>query len=465
MAKKTHKIKGNPDILNQPELCRAFLRAMRSRESILPKTVLMNRVDAVLERRDLFLEGASRFGTPQYFYDEPSVIRQIERFKEVFSRYFDSFHMFYAMKSNSFAGIRDQVVMRGMGLDVSSGLELTKALSSNCKKIIFTGPGKTDEEIQLAVRNRDRVTVLVDSHSELQRISELLQPKINENEPVKVGFRVRSNQGGIWDKFGIPLNNLSDTIWKASSFKGIEPCGIQFHTSWNLDPARQIMMINEIGSYINRNLPETLQKSLKFFDIGGGFWPEEGEWLNPQNTAKGKLIELLDPVYKFSKKHYYHKSKPLDYFAKEIFKTLQEQGPPICNLDIWMEPGRWISTPTMHILLKVIDKKDQRVVITDGGTNLLGWEKPLAEFTPVINLSRPSNKECSVRVFGSLCTPHDIWGHSIFGNGVERGDFLIVPDQGAYTYSLRQSFIKPVAKVVRYDGNSLDETEAEKSFP
>ena len=118
----------------------------------------------------------------------------------------------------------------------------------------------------------------------------------------------------------------------------------------------------------------------------------------------------------------------------------------------------------MHILLQVVDKKDSRTVITDGGINLLGWERPLTEFIPVINLTRPSRKENPQRVFGSLCTPHDVWGTSIFGNGIEVGDILLIPDQGAYTYSLRQSFIKPKAKVVRFDGESLEIAEKEESF-
>jgi diaminopimelate decarboxylase len=127
-----------------------------------------------------------------------------------------------------------------------------------------------------------------------------------------------------------------------------------------------------------------------------------------------------------------------------------------------MEPGRWISTPAMHILLKVVDMKDHRTAVTDGGINILGWERPLTEFIPVINLSRPSLRELPVRIFGSLCAPYDIWGRSVYGNGIEPGDILVIPDQGAYTYSLRQSFIKPVARVVRYDGISLEEVEKEQ---
>jgi diaminopimelate decarboxylase len=128
-------------------------------------------------------------------------------------------------------------------------------------------------------------------------------------------------------------------------------------------------------------------------------------------------------------------------------------------MEVWVEPGRWISTPAMHILLQVIDKKNRGTVITDGGISMLGWERPLSEFIPVVNLSRPSVREIRKNIFGSLCTPDDIWGFSVFAAGIETGDILLIPDQGAYTYSLRQSFIKPRSRVVRFDGRHLEEVE------
>jgi diaminopimelate decarboxylase len=304
----------------------------------------------------------------------------------------------------------------------------------------------------------------MDSFGELERLSQVLNREKNLKGTLKIGIRVQNNHQGTWDKFGIPLNDLFGLMKKAMSVEGAELCGIQFHTSWNLDPSQQVSMINRIGSYLNKTLPETFQKSLKFLDIGGGFWPEQGEWLNSQNTIKGKLRQLLKPEVQFTPKHYYRKASLLEDFAREIGAAFSRHGAPLCDLELWMEPGRWVSNSSMHILLSVVDKKDSRTVITDGGTNLLGWERPLSEFIPVLNLTRPTLKEQALRIFGSLCTPHDVWGTSIFGNGIYPGDVLVIPDQGAYTYSLRQSFIKPRSRVIRYDGKSLDKVEEEETF-
>ena len=91
-----------------------------------------------------------------------------------------------------------------------------------------------------------------------------------------------------------------------------------------------------------------------------------------------------------------------------------------------------------------MQRKSSEVVITDGGTNAIGWERFETDYFPVINLSRPDVRERECLVAGSLCTPHDLWGYSYFGEDIQRGDILLIPNQGAYTYSLRQEFIKPL---------------------
>ena len=448
---------------NMTRLARAALKLLKNREKILPPSLLQVYVQSMLEKRPFLLESVTRFGTPQYVFDEPALEKFLSTFHAVFSRHLDRFRIFYAVKSNPYPELCKHVADRGHGLDVSSGQELSMALSLGCRSILFSGPGKTDPELTLAVQNRDRVTLLMDSAGELESVSRLLQDSDMGDLALKVGFRLTGRHHGAWGKFGVPPEQLDKLFSQALSVKGLDPQGIQFHTSWNLGPEAQVKMIETVGACI-RELPEVSRRRLKFLDIGGGYWPERGEWLNPQNTWKGRLLQVVDPEFPLAPRHYYSPAKPLEAFAREISRALLSQGKPLADLEIFMEPGRWISTPAMHVLLRVIDKKDATVVIADGGINLLGWERPLSEFTPLLNLTRPSLREFPVSVFGPLCTPLDIWGRTLFGEGVEKGDVLLVPDQGSYTYSLRQSFIKPIARVVRFDGGSLSEAQPEQAF-
>jgi diaminopimelate decarboxylase len=112
------------------------------------------------------------------------------------------------------------------------------------------------------------------------------------------------------------------------------------------------------------------------------------------------------------------------------------------------EPGRWLCNDAMHLLLTVVDKKASDLVVTDAGTNAIGWERFETDYFPVINLSRPEAIEHECYVLGSLCTPHDVWGYSYWGKDIQPGDILMIPTQGAYTYSLRQEFIKPLPEVM-----------------
>jgi diaminopimelate decarboxylase len=433
------------------------------RASLLPPGLLKSFVNSFLAKRDVFLESAKRFGTPQYFFDEPALAKSLSAFHATFSRHLGRFRIFYAVKSNSFQGLCKHVSDAGHGLDVSSGPELAMALSLGCKSILFSGPAKTEAELSLAIQNRDKVTLLMDSAAELERVAGMVRELDLGDMPLKVGFRLRGQHHGIWGKFGISPERFPELFNRALTFKGIDPQGIQFHTSWNMGPEAQVKMIERVGACV-RALAESSLRRLKFLDLGGGYWPERGEWLNSQNTISGKILQSLDPDFEFKPRHYYHPARPIEDFAQEISAALRRQGKPLSDLEIFMEPGRWLSTPAMHVLIKVVDKKEATVVIADGGINLLGWERPLFEYIPLLNLTRPSLAEFPVRAFGNLCTPLDIWGTTLFGEGVENGDILLVPDQGSYTYSLRQSFIKPIARVVRFDGTTLSESQPETVF-
>ncbi|MBN2124808.1 MAG: decarboxylase [Deltaproteobacteria bacterium] len=431
----------------------------RNRARPLPPEALQRYLQSHLKMRDILCESASRFGTPQYFLDETALSGRIHRFREAFSSRLPRSRAFYAVKSNSCPALVKCVVDSGIGLDVSGGPELAMALDLGCRTILFSGPGKTRGELLLALRNRERVTVLMDGFGEMDGISALLREVGGGLPPLRVGIRVRGRHHGIWNRFGIPLGDLGILWDRARAEPGLSLQGIQFHTSWNLDPGAQVRMIRQIGSHIRGAFPPARWKDLEFLDIGGGYWPEEGEWLNAGNTFPGRLMQLLDPDAAFGNRHYVRRARPLDSFARAISSALARQGPPLSELEIWMEPGRWLSHPAMQLLVRVLDRKEGGMFITDGGIHLLGWERPLSEYIPLINLTRPSVKERPLRLFGSLCTPLDVWGTSLFGQGVQTGDVILVPDQGAYTYSLRQSFIKPAAAVVRYNGRSLEQVE------
>jgi diaminopimelate decarboxylase len=406
-------------------------------------------VGSFLKRADTFIETAARHGSPLYVFDERALLERAAQFTAAFKEALGDIHVFYAVKSNNHPALVGSLVQSGLGLDVSSGLELELALCCNCSDIIFSGPGKTENELQLAVRHSNKVTVLMDSFGELDRLERVaaeLQTRIN------AGVRLTTGERGFWRKFGIPLSRLDSFIKKAAGCSHVLLSGLQFHTSWNLDPDPQVNFIERLGHSL-QNLSENWRQLLRFIDIGGGYWPPQGEWLQWAGTSKGRLHQALLDTRTPSTEHYKLPVSPITSFAAKIGTAIQRHVAPYVDCRFYAEPGRWLCNDAMHILLTVVDKKLEDLVITDGGTNIVGWERFETDYSPIINLSRPSKSEHKCFILGSLCTPRDVWGYSYFGKSIEPGDMLLVPNQGAYTYSLRQEFIKPLPKVVTLDAS------------
>ncbi|HER44393.1 MAG TPA: decarboxylase [Candidatus Eisenbacteria bacterium] len=405
-------------------------------------------VGSCITRAGTFLDLISENGSPLYIVDRGGLARDLARMRTAFSALPGDVEIFYAMKSNNMPEIAGIMAGEGAGLDVSSGLELKTAVEAGARSMIFSGPGKTDDELALTMYHADRVTLMIDSFGELERLDRLTRAK---GITVRAGVRLTVRPDGLWRKFGIPVADLARFAAKADSCPFVQLEGLQFHTSWNLNPTAHVSFISELGRAL-KALPALLLRDIEFIDLGGGFWPEQGEWLRAAGTAPGMLRNLLKPEKPDTTSKYRLRSTDIETFAAAIGDELRRSIPSEVECRFFIEPGRWLCHQNMHILLTVVDVKAPDIVITDAGTNAVGWERFEHDYFPVINLSDPDISERRCGVFGSLCTPHDVWGWSYFGGGIERGDVLLVPLQGAYTYSLRQQFIKPLPKTAIVQG-------------
>jgi diaminopimelate decarboxylase len=417
---------------------------------ILEDEILCEYVSPLLAQRDLFLGSCGRHRTPVYLYDEKGLLNRAKQFTTAFTTEVPGFQAFFAVKSNNHPAVAKSLVRFGLGLDVSSGLELKGALTTGCQRIIFSGPGKTDAELDLAAANTESVAVLIDSFGEFERLERIARRR---NVEVRAGVRLTNEEKGPWRKFGVSLADLELFMEKAETTHHVRLCGLQFHTSWNLTPGAQVAFLHRLGRQLGAMNRRRI-KAIEFLDIGGGYWPSLGEWVRFSATPEGRLIQSVLPDTR-SPDRYRFPSEPIEVFAREIGGALREHVFPHIRCNVFAEPGRWLVNDSMHILLTVVDKKAEDLVIVDGGTNIVGWDRFETDYFPVINLSRPSLIERSCFICGSLCTPQDVWGYGYFGDTIEQGDILMIPSQGAYTYSLRQQFIKPLAKVIPLEDSDV----------
>ncbi len=419
--------------------------SMHSEEMpLLPREELMPFIEHYFNRRKAYLKQLKNHASFLYVLEPDVLLRRAAQFKTAFRRELPDSDFYYAVKSNNHPEVARTLLKSGFGLDVSSGLELQTAIDVNAKEIVFSGPGKMPQELALAVRNSSRVTVLLDSFGELHRLEKaaaVLKTK------VRAGVRLTTNSDGLWRKFGIPPDQLAEFWRTARTCPHISLKGIQVHTSWNLTATSQTDTIALLGELLSR-MPEILNENLAFIDVGGGYWPRQGEWLHPSAAPQEMLQKTSRHLSDESKIHLRFPAEPIEVFAQKIGQAIKRHIFPLTSCRIYFEPGRWICNDAMHLLMTVVDQKGEDLVITDAGTNAVGWERFETDYFPVLNLTRPALTEKPCYILGSLCTPHDVWGFSYFGRDIRVGDVLMIPTQGAYTYSLRQNFIKPVPEVV-----------------
>ena len=157
---------------------------IRKKTPLLDEKELLDFVQSFIERKDQFIKCYEKYGSPLYTFDQAALIRQLNKLKTAFETNFSDIRIYYATKSNNHPMMVKTMVENGIGIDISSGKELKTALEAGASDIIFSGPGKQDEELELALKNNKNVTVLIDSFGELERLAAVLDVEFLEIQGV-----------------------------------------------------------------------------------------------------------------------------------------------------------------------------------------------------------------------------------------------------------------------------------------
>ena len=405
-------------------------------------------VKIFLKKKKAILKSIRMHQTPFYLFDKGQLIHDLDVFRKVFSQKMPGFKPFYALKINHYEKIVEETIKHGYGLDVASGKELNMALHYSCNDILFYSPGKSDEELELAVKNNQRVRINIDSFDELEKIGHLTN-KLKSR--IGVGIRIHLRSMPQWVKFGIDIDDLHKFWQKARKYPYVNLGGIHFHASRNKNSEAYVLSVKELGNYLTKHFSKSDLESIKYIDFGGGFEPYASEGYYPYEFSQDATVNSdssYDDVKKrFSSIYKIREALPLAEYANQISAALQKYLVPHLNVQYYAEPGRIICNNAMHIVLSVRDIKDNKVCILDGGINMVGWQRYMYEYFPLINLTHPALREIAYTLYGRLCTTRDIWGYTCYAAKIKRGDIILVPNQGALTYSIAQNWIMPVPKV------------------
>ena len=371
-------------------------------------------------KKDWIGEGAPalarEFRTPLYVYSRERIESAYRAYEAAFSSV--PHRICYALKANSSLGLLKVFVSLGAGADIVSGGELKQALRAGFKPedIVFSGVGKTDEELSLGL-DTGIGEFNVESESELRRLSSLaaargarasitlrVNPDVNPKSHPYISTGLREN------KFGVPIEEAVRILREARVLVGLEVSGVQCHIGSQLqDLAPATEAVRAIASLSRTLLAEGF--SLRTIDMGGGLG------VDYDGTGAPTPKEL----------------------AALVLPQIQDLG-----LKLLLEPGRSLIAAAGALLTRVIAIKmngTKRFVITDAGMNDLLRPSLYSAYHQIENLSRPEGTPLvTADIVGPVCESGDFFAKDRVIREPNEGDLLAVLDAGAYSFSMASNY-------------------------
>ena len=373
-----------------------------------------------------FQKIAKKFGTPFYCYSYSKLKENVKKFKENFKPF--SPLICFAVKSNTNVNLIREIKKFGLGADVVSLGELMIALKAGIKpkKIVFSGVGKTSNELNFAI-NKKILLINAESLSEIMEINRLAKLR---NKKVRVGVRLNPNTdaktlnqistGKKENKFGVNKDTFHKIVDFCKNSKNIDLKCLSVHIgSQILDHKPYGKMLEAVSHILDKT-----NHQFEFIDLGGGMGIN---YSNKDKTLNYKKYNTA--INNFLKKH---------------------------NVKIIFEPGRSIIGNTGMLIIKVIYIKDsgrKKFIILDAAMNDLMRPALYGAFhrtLPVIKSSKISNKP--YEFVGPICESTDKFVTLKKFQKLEEKDLIAICDVGAYGMSLSSNYNlrpKPIELLIK----------------
>ena len=241
---------------------------------------------------------AASVGTPFYVYSTATLVRHFQLFDDALDG-MDHF-ICYAMKAASNQAILKTLGNLGAGMDVVSGGEYRRAIAAGIppEKVVFSGVGKTLEEITLVLQNGIR-QFNVESESELDHISSVAS-SMNKMAPIAIRINPdvdaqtheKIATGKAENKFGIPISKAREIYARASQMPGIRIIGIDLHIGsqlTDLEPFEKAYQKVADLTQVLRSDGHTIKR----LDLGGGLGIpyEKDKSAPPLPEEYGKMVK------------------------------------------------------------------------------------------------------------------------------------------------------------------------------
>ena len=367
------------------------------------------------EDGQLFVDGlsvadlAQEFGSPIYIYSAAGFIDYFQSFKKAVAPVGGKVH--YAVKANSSLAILSLLAKEGAGADIVSGGEMMRALAAGIapKDIVFSGVGKSDDEIRLAL-SKNIGQINAESREEIKRIEAIAAEwgltapvAIRVNPDVDPKSHEKISTGQKSTKFGIPIaGGIAEDIYSyISESASLRPAGLAMHIGSQITDLSPFKEAYETLLALAGRL-RAKGYEVPVLDLGGGLGIDyEGE-SRPDFNAYGTLIEQM--------------------FAD-------------CDYQLGFEPGRSIAADNGILVTSVLYTKpaeDKQFIIIDAAMNDL-IRPTLYDAHHRIEPVHISNREQHISdIVGPVCETGDYLAKGRMMPDCEAGELLAVFNAGAY---------------------------------
>lgn len=359
---------------------------------------------------------AAEVGTPCYIYSAALIRESYHAFDRAFAPYPHALH--YALKANSTLAIARLLRSLGAAADANSGGEIDVALRAGFTPadIVFTGVGKTREEIDRAVALGLKA-INAESAGELGRIDDAARARgirarvaLRVNPDIDAESHPHISTGLSRNKFGLPAGEAVAVLREASTRQGLRIVGIHLHVGsqiTKLDPLRRAAAL---GLALVRELADAGVR-LEHLDLGGGLGI----------SYDGSPVPT-----------------PQEY-AGALLSVLKSSGVPII-----VEPGRAMVGTAGILVARVVDVKVQdggrHFVVLDTGMTELIRPALYGAFHRILPVQGSDSPRTRVDIVGPICETSDMLGADREMPLPAIDSLMAVMDAGAYGSTMASNY-------------------------
>lgn len=356
---------------------------------------------------------AQQFGTPCYVYSKDAILKNYRAFRTSFEA-LDPL-ICYAVKANANMAILALLHNEGSGFDVVSGGELyaLRKIGADPEKIIFSGVGKTLEELETALE-MPLLSLNIESIEELKTFIDLaktrnVRPRISlrMNPDVESPTHPYVSTGLQQHKFGISMDRIEEIIELLKQSRHVQLVGLGFHIgSQILEMQPFLDAFLELKEAAARF--ETASLPVRHLDLGGGIGIPYKDEKEPDLKSYAEFLNEHQGEYR-----------------------------------IVFEPGRFIVGNTGVLVNKVLYHKvgrKKQFLIVDGAMNDLMRPSLYQAYHEIQPVQQKKEPEVQMDVVGPVCETGDFFAQNRSLPPLKSGDYLAVMNVGAYGFALASNY-------------------------